>query len=185
MPCLPLVATPRESPSLGSLDPSSSPLPLTARIKRSLSGLTNDWTGLKIQIRSRQAPYFMVPLAHSLVRVFPLIALILVVAVAGGCSSASKQRQDGLASWYGPKHHGKKTASGQPFNQNALTAAHPSLPFGTQVRVTNLANGKQVVVSINDRGPYKGGRIIDLSRAAARKLEMDGIARVRVEVLSN
>ncbi len=90
-----------------------------------------------------------------------------------------------MASWYGPKHHGKKTASGQPFNQNDLTAAHPSLPFGTQVRVTNLANSRQVVVSINDRGPYKSGRIIDLSRAAARKLEIDGIARVRVEVLSD
>ncbi|MBK8640524.1 MAG: septal ring lytic transglycosylase RlpA family protein [Chromatiaceae bacterium] len=118
-------------------------------------------------------------------RVFPLIVLILAIAVAGGCSSASKRQQDGVASWYGPQHHGRKTASGQPFNQNTLTAAHPSLPFGTQVRVTNLANGKQVVVSINDRGPYKGGRIIDLSRAAARKLEMDGIARVRVEVLSD
>ena len=123
-------------------------------------------------------------LARSLMRGFPLIALILAVVLAGGCSSASKQ-QDGMASWYGPKHHGKKTASGQPFNQNDLTAAHPSLPFGTQVRVTNLANSRQVVVSINDRGPYKSGRIIDLSRAAARKLEIDGIARVRVEVLSD
>ena len=124
------------------------------------------------------------PVVCSLNRVFPLIVLILAIAVAGGCSSASK-RQDGVASWYGPQHHGKKTASGQPFNQYALTAAHPSLPFGTQVRVTNLANSKQVVVSINDRGPYKGSRIIDLSRAAARKLEIDGIARVRVEVLSD
>lgn len=117
-------------------------------------------------------------------RGFALIALLLAIALAGGCSSASKKPQDGVASWYGPAHQGKKTASGEPFNQNALTAAHPRLPFGTQVRVTNLANDKQVVVRINDRGPYKSGRIIDLSRAAARKLGIDGIARVRVEVLS-
>ena len=124
-------------------------------------------------------------LSRSVIRGFLLIALILALVLVGGCSSASKKQQDGVASWYGPKHHGKKTASGQPFNQHALTAAHPSLPFGTQVRVTNLANSKQVVVSINDRGPYKGGRIIDLSRAAAQKLEIDGIALVRVEVLSD
>lgn len=92
-----------------------------------------------------------------------------------------------MASWYGLRHHGKQTASGQPFNQYALTAAHPKLPFGTRVRVTNLNNGKEVIVRINDRGPYKGGRIIDLSRAAARQLEMEveGVGRVRIEVLSD
>ncbi|MGB7550453.1 MAG: septal ring lytic transglycosylase RlpA family protein, partial [Chromatiaceae bacterium] len=72
-------------------------------------------------------------LSRSVIRGFLLIALILALVLVGGCSSASKKQQDGVASWYGPKHHGKKTASGQPFNQNALTAAHPSLPFGTQV----------------------------------------------------
>jgi rare lipoprotein A len=120
-----------------------------------------------------------------MIRGFSLTVLILALVFAGGCSSASKKQQEGVASWYGPKHHGKTTASGQPFDPNALTAAHPSLPFGTQVRVTNLANSKQVVVTINDRGPYKGDRIIDLSRAAARKLNIDGIAPVRVEVLSD
>ena len=124
-------------------------------------------------------------LSRSVIRGFSLTVLILALVFAGGCSSASKKQQEGVASWYGPKHHGKTTASGQPFDQNALTAAHPSLPFGTQVRVTNLANSKQVVVTINDRGPCKGGRIIDLSRAAARKLTIDGIAPVRVEVLSD
>ena len=124
-------------------------------------------------------------LSHSVIRGCSLIALILALVLVGGCSSASKKQQEGVASWYGPKHHGKTTASGQRFDQNALTAAHPSLPFGTQVRVTNLANRKQVVVTINDRGPYKGDRIIDLSRAAARKLNIDGIAPVRVEVLSD
>ncbi|MCO5762312.1 MAG: septal ring lytic transglycosylase RlpA family protein [Gammaproteobacteria bacterium] len=110
----------------------------------------------------------------------------LVMAIASGCGSASK-KEVGMASWYGSRHHGKQTASGQPFNQYALTAAHPKLPFGTQVRVTNLSNGKEVIVRINDRGPYKGGRIIDLSLAAARRLDMevDGISRVRIEVLSD
>lgn len=185
MPCLPRVVISRDPLLSGSLDPASSQFPLPAGITQSLSGLANDGNSLQVQIQSMQAPCCKVPLARSLMRGFLLIALILALALAGGCSSASKKQQDGVASWYGPKHHGKKTASGQPFNQHALTAAHPSLPFGTQVRVTNLANSRQVVVSINDRGPYKGGRIIDLSRAAARKLEIDGIARVRVEVLSD
>jgi len=92
---------------------------------------------------------------------------------------------DGSASWYGPGFHGNRSASGEVFNQNALTAAHRSLPFGTQVRVTNLNNGRSVIVRINDRGPFSGGRIIDLSRAAASAIDMvnAGVARVRVEVL--
>ena len=93
-------------------------------------------------------------------------------------------RQVGTASWYGPGFHGKKTASGERFDQNKLTAAHRSLPLDTVVKVTNLENGKAVKVSINDRGPYVGKRVIDLSHAAARKLDMtdDGTARVRIEV---
>ena len=91
----------------------------------------------------------------------------------------------GRASWYGPGFHGRRTANGEVFNQNALTAAHPSLSFGTKVKVTNLNNGRSVVVRINDRGPYAGGRVIDLSAAAARSLNMirSGVARVRVTVL--
>jgi rare lipoprotein A len=91
----------------------------------------------------------------------------------------------GLASWYGPGFHGNRSASGERYNQNALTAAHRSLPFGTMVRVTNLRNGLSVVVRINDRGPYSRGRIIDLSAAAARiiGLKSPGVARVTVEVL--
>jgi rare lipoprotein A len=93
-------------------------------------------------------------------------------------------RQVGTASWYGPGFHGKKTASGERFDQNKLTAAHRSLPLDTVVKVTNLENGKAVKVSINDRGPYAGKRVIDLSRAAARELDMtdEGTARVRIEV---
>ena len=91
--------------------------------------------------------------------------------------------QTGLASWYGAQHHGKKTASGAIFDQAALTAAHRSLPFGTQVKVTNLANGRSVEVEINDRGPYAGNRIIDLSQAAAKAIGMieTGTANVRIE----
>jgi len=91
----------------------------------------------------------------------------------------------GWASWYGPGFHGNRSASGEVFNQHAMTAAHPSLPFGTRVRVTNLNNGSSVIVRINDRGPYHGGRIIDLSMGAARVLGLtsSGVARVRVDVL--
>jgi rare lipoprotein A len=91
----------------------------------------------------------------------------------------------GLASWYGPGFDGNYSASGEVFNQNAMTAAHPSLPFGTQVRVTNLDNGQSVVVRINDRGPYAHGRVIDLSAGAARIIGLvsSGVAPVSLEVL--
>lgn len=96
-------------------------------------------------------------------------------------------RLSGWASWYGPGFHGNRSASGEIYNQNALTAAHRSLPFGTKVRVINTRTGSSVVVRINDRGPYVGGRIIDLSAAAARIVGVmkTGVAPVRVEVLSN
>ena len=91
----------------------------------------------------------------------------------------------GKASWYGPGFHGRLTANGERYNQNALTAAHPSLRFGTKVQVTNLNNGRSVVVRINDRGPYSGGRVIDLSAAAARSLNMisSGVAPVQLTIL--
>lgn len=91
----------------------------------------------------------------------------------------------GWASWYGPGFHGNRSASGEVYNQNAFTAAHRSLPFGTQVRVTNLSNGLSVIVRINDRGPYVRGRIIDLSAAAARMLGMtySGVAPVSLNVV--
>jgi len=78
----------------------------------------------------------------------------------------------GLASWYGEEFHGRPTASGERYNMYAMTAAHRTLPFGTRVRVTNLNNGRQVVVRINDRGPWIRGRIIDLSYEGARQLRM-------------
>ena len=90
----------------------------------------------------------------------------------------------GIASWYGPQFNHKLTASGEPFNMNSMTAAHRTLPLNTIVRVTDLENGKSVLVRINDRGPYVKGRIIDLSAKAARELGMadEGTARVRLEV---
>jgi rare lipoprotein A len=94
-------------------------------------------------------------------------------------------RQAGLASWYGPGFHGQRTASGTVYTGTALTAAHRSLPFGTLVRVTNLENGRRVVVVIDDRGPFVRGRIIDFSLAAARRLGMirGGVVPVRIQVV--
>jgi len=91
----------------------------------------------------------------------------------------------GQASWYGPGFHGRLTANGERYNQNAMTAAHRSLKFGTRVRVTNLNNGRSVVVRINDRGPFIKGRVIDLSAAAARSLNMinSGVVPVKVTIL--
>ena len=93
--------------------------------------------------------------------------------------------QQGKASYYGARHHGRKTASGERFNKNALTAAHRTLPFGTLVRVTNLNNQQSIIVRINDRGPFTKGRIIDLSEQAAREINMirAGVAQVKVEQL--
>lgn len=93
----------------------------------------------------------------------------------------------GTASWYGPGFHGRRSASGEVFNQNDLTAAHRTLPFGTRVRVTNMRTGQQVIVRINDRGPFSRGRIIDLSAAAAGQigLRASGVGQVQIEVLSN
>jgi rare lipoprotein A len=94
-----------------------------------------------------------------------------------------KYVEQGEASWYGPGFHGKKTASGETYDQNELTAAHRKLPLGSEATVTNLESGKKVEVEINDRGPYVEGRKIDLSKAAAKKLDMldDGTAPVRIE----
>jgi rare lipoprotein A len=96
---------------------------------------------------------------------------------------ATGWQESGIASWYGPGFHGKRTASGERFNTNELTAAHKTLPFGTRVRVKSQVNGKQVVVRINDRGPFIKGRIIDLSQAAAQALGLTGIKQVIVERL--
>lgn len=123
-------------------------------------------------------------------RPWRLIALVLLA----GCFSTAQPKlrgargelQRGKASWYGARFQGRPTASGEPFDMHALTAAHRSLPFGARVRVRNLLNGREVVVRINDRGPYGPGRIIDLSRRAAETIKMivEGVVPVELEVLS-
>lgn len=108
----------------------------------------------------------------------------------GGYPEKTEEResgftQTGMISYYGGKFHGRKTASGTRFDKHAMTAAHRTLPFGTRIKVTNLANGKSVTVEVNDRGPFAHGRILDLSEAAARELGMlgTGTAKARITVL--
>ncbi len=111
----------------------------------------------------------------------------VLLFLASGCQSTLDPGDDtyGKASYYGKKYHGRKTASGERFNMWAYTAAHRTLPFGAVLRVTNRKNRKQVTVRINDRGPFVSGRIIDLSYAAAKRIDMirDGVVEVRLERL--
>jgi rare lipoprotein A len=127
-----------------------------------------------------------------------LLSALLFLGLGSGCSlppnkvsvpslpTAPRPTQTGIASWYGPGFHGRATASGVIYDQHELTAAHQTLPLGTRVMVTNLDNQKSVEVSINDRGPFLKGRIIDLSYAAAQALGMvgPGTIPVRLEVMS-
>jgi peptidoglycan lytic transglycosylase len=100
-------------------------------------------------------------------------------------SKKTKAYQVGTASWYGSYFQGKPTASGEPYNMYDLTAAHPALPLGTYVKVTNLRNGRSVIVKVNDRGPVVPGRIIDVSYATAKTLQFKayGLQRVRLDVV--
>jgi rare lipoprotein A len=113
--------------------------------------------------------------------------LLATAPLASAHSGSVTKTFEGAASWYGPGFHGRQTANGEIYDMNSLTAAHPSLPFGTRVRVTNEATNESAVVRINDRGPYAKGRIIDLSKGAAEDIGLlsSGVARVTVEVLSN
>jgi rare lipoprotein A len=125
---------------------------------------------------------------RTLLMILGLCGLLLtpMPEVAYGGPAKTKQvttKQVGLASWYGKPHQGRKTASGERFSRQQLTAAHRSLPLGTKVKVTNLRTKQQVVVKINDRGPYAGGkRIIDLSEAAAKRVGLLERGTERVEV---
>lgn len=96
-----------------------------------------------------------------------------------------EMREIGVASWYGVPFHGRIAASGERFDMNAMTAAHPTMPLPSYARVRNLANGREVVVRVNDRGPFRHGRIIDLSRAAARRIGIGGIGMVEVVRLTH
>lgn len=120
------------------------------------------------------------------------MAIGLIHAWLSSCLTLKRQpssatfTQEGLASWYGPEFHGKPTSSREVYDMHEMTAAHPTLPFGTYVMVTNLNNGRSAVVRVNDRGPFVPGRIIDLSYAAARVLDAigPGVIPVRIEVLA-
>ena len=130
---------------------------------------------------------------------YPCAVAFVAVVLTAGCSlhrepvasippsTRTDQRSGEIvtASWYGRDFHGRRTASGERFDQHGLSAAHPSLPLGTRVRVTNVANGESVEVRISDRGPFVKGRTLDLSYGAARRLRMvaQGTGRVRIEVL--
>ena len=113
------------------------------------------------------------------------VIIFLFIGISQPISAQSTDIQKGEASWYGSKYHGRPTSSGEPYNKNKMTAAHKTLPFGTKVKVTNLKNNESVIVRINDRGPFVGDRIIDVSEVAARELEFhdEGIGYVKVEVL--
>ena len=127
----------------------------------------------------------------ALPKKLPLLLLVLILAAACGPGKQVQRipsppdgwDEEGVASWYGKKFHGRRTASGERYDMYGITAAHRTLPFGTVVR--NMNNGRELKVRINDRGPFVAGRIIDLSYGAARKLEMvrDGIVPVRIRVV--
>lgn len=130
----------------------------------------------------------------------PLVAALLILTACAfvpdpvyrssgltGSVSANGFRQRGIASYYGPGFHGRLTANGETFDMNAMTCAHLTLPFGTVLHVTNLDNGMEIVVRVNDRGPYVGGRIIDLSQGAAEDLGMieSGTAEVMLRAMGS
>jgi len=119
-----------------------------------------------------------------------LFALLAPIGCAGTRPPVTPMEREvevGFASYYASRFHGARTASGARYDEEAMTAAHRTLPFGTRVRVTNLTNGRSVVVTITDRGPFAPGRVIDVSRSAARKLDFvrAGTARVRIRILEN
>jgi rare lipoprotein A len=112
----------------------------------------------------------------------PFLLLLIATFSLTWMSCFRKATETGMASFYADKYVGRKTSNGETFKQNKLTAAHKTLPFGTKVKVTNLNNGQSVKVRINDRGPFIQGRIIDLSKKAAQKINMvnAGVAKVTI-----
>ena len=120
--------------------------------------------------------------------VFSFIFVLIFNLPQSGFAQEKSIIQKGSATWYGSQYHGHKTSNGEIYNKGLMTAAHPSLPFGTKVKVTNAVTKKSVIVRINDRGPFgKKGYIIDLSEAAARKIELyrSGLGKVIVQILSS
>lgn len=157
-----------------------------SRIDRVLGELSRQHDGASSLVKSARQP-------TSLALTSPLLASdtaqvsndedVLERLTAVASNSVSKFKQTGLASWYGRQFHGRKTASGETFDMNGLTAAHRSLPLNCYVKVTNKTNGKSVVVKVNDRGPFHGNRVLDLSYGAAKQLGVTnaGTAKVSIE----
>jgi rare lipoprotein A len=135
--------------------------------------------GLSIGLALALAPVFLVSCAQTAPQ------HVDARKSSPSCTQARQYQEVGTASWYGREHHGRRTASGQSFNMNALTAAHRTLPFGSRIRVTNVKNGRTVVLTVNDRGPFVRGRFLDVSYRAARDLDFvrAGITRVKVQII--
>ncbi len=114
----------------------------------------------------------------------PVTLFVFLCLLLAGCGSSKRFTQEGQASFYSNKLQGNKMANGEPYRPGRLTAAHRTLPFGTKLKVTNLKNGKKIKVKITDRGPYSKGRILDVSMAAAERLDMvkAGVAPVKIKV---
>ncbi len=160
-----------------------------SRIDRVLGELSRQHDGASSLVKSARQP-------TSLALSSPLLASdtaqvsndedVLERLTAVASNSVSKFKQTGLASWYGRQFHGRKTASGDTFDMNGLTAAHRSLPLNCYVKVTNKTNGKSVVVKVNDRGPFHGNRVMDLSYGAAKQLGITnkGVGNVSIERVS-
>ena len=160
-----------------------------SRIDRVLGELSRQHDGASSLVKSARQP-------TSLALSSPLLASdtaqvsndedVLERLTAVASNSVSKFKQTGLASWYGRQFHGRKTASGETFDMNGLTAAHRSLPLNCYVKVTNKTNGKSVVVKVNDRGPFHGNRVMDLSYGAAKQLGITnkGVGNVSIERVS-
>lgn len=167
-PAAPIPETKTEETGTGQPEPTSS-----IRSRVVARGPTNNGVG----------PLIDCTLSPRAERGTRIAAVILGFGLTAAGVTPALADTVGIASFYGGRHHGGPTASGERFNQNAMTAAHRSYPMGTQVRVTNLRNGKAVVLRINDRGPFVRGRIIDVSRGAASQLGFigNGLTRVRVE----
>lgn len=150
-------------------------------------GLTSALSAKEIATPAKDA---LAPFKSAVVADYPVNNVTSAVVNAQKVSlepSTGKLRalQSGVASYYGPGFHGRRTANGETFNMNAMTAAHRTLPFGTKLKVTNLNNGQSAIVRVNDRGPYTGGRVIDLSVAAAKQIgsTQAGTAKVKLEVV--
>ena len=160
-----------------------------SRIDRVLGELTRQHDGASSLVKSARQPTSLALSSSLLTSDASQLTNdedVLERLTAVASNSVSKFKQTGLASWYGRQFHGRKTASGDTFDMNGLTAAHRSLPLNCFVKVTNKTNGKSVVVKVNDRGPFHGNRVMDLSYGAAKQLGITakGVGNVSIERVS-